>query len=115
MSPARIAHGHNPLRAVEDKRLPRIAGPCGLVLFGVTGDLSRKKLMPAVYDLAEVLRGPVPAGEADEREARREQPAVGEVVDRRHELLARKVAGDAEDHHAAGTGDLGQSPVPAAW
>ena len=39
---------------------PRIAGPCGLVIFGVTGDLSRKKLMPAIYDLAN--RGPAAAG-----------------------------------------------------
>ncbi|MDP5025957.1 MAG: glucose-6-phosphate dehydrogenase, partial [Aquiluna sp.] len=36
----------------------RIAGPSGLILFGVTGDLSRKKLMPAVYDLAN--RGLLP-------------------------------------------------------
>ena len=35
MSPARVAHGHNPLRTAQDRRLPRIAGPCGLVLFGV--------------------------------------------------------------------------------
>ncbi len=27
----------NPLRDARDKRLPRIAGPCGLVIFGVTG------------------------------------------------------------------------------
>ncbi|MCU1535728.1 MAG: glucose-6-phosphate 1-dehydrogenase, partial [Humibacillus sp.] len=60
MSPARIAHGQNPLRDVQDKRLPRIAGPCGLVLFGVTGDLARKKLMPAIYDLAN--RGLLPPG-----------------------------------------------------
>ena len=60
MSPARVAHGHNPLRTAEDKRLPRIAGPCGLVLFGVTGDLARKKLMPAIYDLAN--RGLLPPG-----------------------------------------------------
>ncbi|GAA5016208.1 glucose-6-phosphate dehydrogenase [Terrabacter aeriphilus] len=60
MSPARIAHGQNPLRTAEDKRLPRIAGPCGLVLFGVTGDLARKKLMPAIYDLAN--RGLLPPG-----------------------------------------------------
>jgi glucose-6-phosphate 1-dehydrogenase len=40
--------------------LPRIAGPCGLVIFGVTGDLSRKKLMPAIYDLAN--RGLLPPG-----------------------------------------------------
>ena len=38
----------------------RIAGPCGLVIFGVTGDLARKKLMPAVYDLAN--RGLLPPG-----------------------------------------------------
>ncbi|WP_460820090.1 glucose-6-phosphate dehydrogenase [Nocardioides korecus] len=40
--------------------MPRIAGPCGLVLFGVTGDLARKKVMPAIYDLAN--RGLLPPG-----------------------------------------------------
>ena len=34
----------NPLRDERDKRLPRIAGPCSMVIFGVTGDLSRRKL-----------------------------------------------------------------------
>ena len=29
-----------------------MAGPCALVLFGVTGDLARRKLLPAIYDLA---------------------------------------------------------------
>ena len=48
----------NPLRDKRDKRLPRIAGPCGVVIFGVTGDLARKKLMPAIYDLAN--RGMLP-------------------------------------------------------
>ncbi|GAB3563136.1 glucose-6-phosphate dehydrogenase [Amycolatopsis endophytica] len=51
---------NNPLRDPRDKRLPRIAGPSSLVIFGVTGDLSRKKLMPAIYDLAN--RGLLPAG-----------------------------------------------------
>nr|WP_228046074.1 glucose-6-phosphate dehydrogenase [Saccharopolyspora sp. HNM0983] len=46
------------MRDPRDKRLPRIAGPCGLTIFGVTGDLSRKKLMPAIYDLAN--RGLLP-------------------------------------------------------
>jgi glucose-6-phosphate 1-dehydrogenase len=50
----------NPLRDPQDRRLPRIAGPSGLVLFGVTGDLSRKKIMPAIYDLAN--RGLLPPG-----------------------------------------------------
>jgi glucose-6-phosphate 1-dehydrogenase len=52
--------GANPLRDPRDRRIPRVAGPCVLVLFGVTGDLSRKKLMPAVYDLAN--RGLLPPG-----------------------------------------------------
>ncbi|MDT5045129.1 MAG: glucose-6-phosphate 1-dehydrogenase, partial [Mycobacterium sp.] len=42
----------NPLRDKRDKRLPRIAGPCAVVIFGVTGDLARKKVVPAIYDLA---------------------------------------------------------------
>ncbi len=50
----------NPLRDPEDRRLPRIAGPCGMVIFGVTGDLARKKVMPAIYDLAN--RGLLPPG-----------------------------------------------------
>ncbi|HET7304161.1 MAG TPA: glucose-6-phosphate dehydrogenase [Segeticoccus sp.] len=52
--------GNNPLRDPRDKRLPRIAGPCSLVLFGVTGDLATKKIMPAIYDLAN--RGLLPPG-----------------------------------------------------
>ncbi len=50
----------NPLRVPQDRRLPKIAGPSSLVIFGVTGDLARKKLMPAVYDLAN--RGLLPPG-----------------------------------------------------
>ncbi|MGY0231640.1 glucose-6-phosphate dehydrogenase [Longispora urticae] len=52
--------GTNPLRDPQDRRLPRIPEPCVLVIFGVTGDLSRKKLIPAVYDLAN--RGLLPPG-----------------------------------------------------
>lgn len=40
------------LRDAQDRRLPRISPPCGLVIFGITGDLARKKLLPAIYDLA---------------------------------------------------------------
>lgn len=52
--------GSNPLRDPRDRRLPRIAGPCSVVMFGVTGDLARKKLIPAIYDLAN--RGLLPPG-----------------------------------------------------
>ncbi|MEE6280874.1 glucose-6-phosphate dehydrogenase [Georgenia sunbinii] len=50
--------GTNPLRDPDDRRLPRIAGPAGLVIFGVTGDLAKRKLLPAIYDLAN--RGLLP-------------------------------------------------------
>jgi glucose-6-phosphate 1-dehydrogenase len=58
--PVEISASRNPLRSPSDRRLNRIAGPSALVIFGVTGDLSRKKLMPAVYDLAN--RGLLPPG-----------------------------------------------------
>ncbi|MFT3715237.1 MAG: glucose-6-phosphate dehydrogenase [Gordonia sp. (in: high G+C Gram-positive bacteria)] len=50
--------------------MPQIAGPSALVIFGVTGDLSRRKLMPAVYDLAN--RGLLPPSFALVGFARRE-------------------------------------------
>ena len=48
----------NPLRDPRDRRLPLIAGPGSMVMFGVTGDLARKKLLPAIYDLTH--RGLLP-------------------------------------------------------
>jgi glucose-6-phosphate 1-dehydrogenase len=60
MPPVEITPEFNPLRVTSDRRLNRIAGPSALIIFGVTGDLSRKKLMPAVYDLAN--RGLLPPG-----------------------------------------------------
>ena len=68
--PVEITPDFNPLRLASDRRLNRIAGPSGLVIFGVTGDLSRKRLMPAVYDLAN--RGLLPPGFALVGFARRE-------------------------------------------
>ncbi|MCB0257757.1 MAG: hypothetical protein KDI55_28865, partial [Anaerolineae bacterium] len=39
----------NPLRrGLADQRTPQ---PCIMVIFGVTGDLTARKLMPAMYDL----------------------------------------------------------------
>src|SRR5690554_6508951 len=60
----------NPLRDPRDRRLPRIAGPAGLVIFGVTGDLAKRKLLPAIYDLAN--RGLLPPSFALTGFARRE-------------------------------------------
>jgi glucose-6-phosphate 1-dehydrogenase len=78
----------NPLRDPRDRRLPRIAGPCVLAIFGVTGDLATKKLMPAVYDLAN--RGLLPPGFALVGFARREWE---------HQDFA-KVVHDAVKQHA---------------
>ena len=74
----------NPLRDPRDRRLPRIPGPCALVVFGVTGDLARKKLIPAVYDLAN--RGLLPPSFALLGFARRDW-GDGEFID-----LARQAA-----------------------
>jgi glucose-6-phosphate 1-dehydrogenase len=79
----------NPLRDVRDRRLPRVPGPCALVVFGVTGDLARKKLMPAIYDLAN--RGLLPPGFSLVGFARRDwaDPDFGKVVYEAVKPLAR--------------------------
>lgn len=48
----------NPLRIGQ--QLERMPDPCVMVIFGVTGDLTARKLMPALYDLA--LTYPLPEG-----------------------------------------------------
>ena len=49
----------------------------------------------------------------EQDESRRQQPAVGQVVDRRDQLLAGQVAGDAEDDERARVGHPRQPAV--AW
>ncbi|MDQ6833523.1 MAG: glucose-6-phosphate dehydrogenase, partial [Chloroflexota bacterium] len=39
----------NPLR--EGLRLQRTPEPCVMVIFGASGDLTRRKLVPALYNL----------------------------------------------------------------
>ncbi len=89
MSPVKLGPGNNPLRDPDDRRLNRIAGPSSLIIFGVTGDLSRKKLMPAVYDLAN--RGLLPPGFALVGFARRdwENQDFGQVVKEAVQQYAR--------------------------
>jgi glucose-6-phosphate 1-dehydrogenase len=40
----------NPLR--EGLRIERSAGPCAVIIFGASGDLAKRKLIPALYSLA---------------------------------------------------------------
>ena len=46
----------NPL--LEGLGLRRTPDPCAIVIFGASGDLTRRKLFPALYSLA--LRGLLP-------------------------------------------------------
>lgn len=48
---------HNPLEEIA--RTGKIAEPCILVIFGATGDLTARKLIPALYNLAQ--EGQLPA------------------------------------------------------
>jgi len=46
-----VPHEENPLRA--GLRLERTAEPCALIIFGATGDLTRRKLIPALFRLSQ--------------------------------------------------------------
>jgi glucose-6-phosphate 1-dehydrogenase len=46
-----VATVENPLRA--GMRLERTPEPCTMIIFGASGDLTRRKLMPALYHLAQ--------------------------------------------------------------
>ncbi|HSE39670.1 MAG TPA: glucose-6-phosphate dehydrogenase [Acidobacteriota bacterium] len=45
-----ITQLENPLRM--GLRIPKAADPCAIVIFGATGDLTRRKLIPALYSLS---------------------------------------------------------------
>ena len=92
----------NPLRDPRDRRLPRVPEPCALVVFGITGDLARKKLLPAVYDLAN--RGLLPTNFALLGFARRDWG------DQEFAELSREAARRARPHPVArgGVGAAGR-------
>jgi glucose-6-phosphate 1-dehydrogenase len=77
----------NPLRDAADRRLPRVPEPCALVIFGIGGDLSRKKLIAAIYDLCN--RGLLPTDFALVGFSRTDWPDGGDF-----ESMARKAAKD---------------------
>jgi glucose-6-phosphate 1-dehydrogenase len=43
----------------DEQRLPRVPGPGVMVIFGASGDLTSRKLVPALYDLAAQRRLPL--------------------------------------------------------
>ena len=80
---------HNPLRAYLPRT--RVPDPCAVVLFGATGDLTHRKLAPALYRLA--MEGQLPSEYAIVGFARRDWSDD----DFRKELetsLAKEIGGD---------------------
>jgi hypothetical protein len=71
----------NPLRVGLPRA--RMAAPCAMVIFGATGDLTRRKLVPALYNLARAGHLPAEfsvvgfARSAEEDEAFREELRKG--------------------------------------
>jgi glucose-6-phosphate 1-dehydrogenase len=59
----------------EGLRLPRTPDPCALVIFGASGDLTRRKLIPAIWSLA--VRGLLPDDFAIVGVARTEETDAG--------------------------------------
>src|SRR6266704_5850149 len=53
-----VVEAPNPLR--EGLLIKQSVEPCVMVIFGATGDLTHRKLLPALYNLA--LEHPLPAG-----------------------------------------------------
>src|SRR5206468_3524234 len=70
--------------------------------------VARVLLHRRLHVLPESVVVAVGARDADDCEARRQQAADGERVERRHELLVREVAGGAEDDERAGIRRLPQ-------
>jgi hypothetical protein len=94
----RALHEPDALRELVPDRLIK-RGPC----VGLDGVLHLR---------GEVLVVPVPPAETDQREAGRQQAAVGQVIHGGHELFAGKVPRDSEEHKRGRSGNPVQPPVP---
>ena len=103
----RAPQSANPLRDPNDRRLPRVAGPCALVLFGVTGDLSRKKLLPAIYDLAN--RGLLP------RRLPSSASPAGTGLIRTSPRSLKTPSGNTPAHHSARTSGNNFPAACVSW
>ena len=73
----------------------------------------REERRPGVFPDAvlnvskELLVGPITAREPHQTESGRQRAVVGQVVDRRQQLLARQVTCDSEEHQDAWSRDSG--------
>ena len=53
--------------AVEGERIGRCGDPCVMVIFGAAGDLTRRKLIPSLYNLAKYNLLAVPVVDEEKR------------------------------------------------
>ncbi len=108
--------GHGGRECVEGGIVGEVAGDepetLGQLVPDIFPEFRARMLSHGVVDLlGEVLVGELPARKPDKREGGREQSAIGQVVDRRHQLLAGQVPCDTEDHQRAGPGHTRQPPI----
>lgn len=82
---------HNPLRAYLPRT--RVPDPCTVVLFGATGDLTHRKLAPALYRLA--MEGQLPADYAIVGFARRDW-SDDQFREELKKTLSKEIGGDFE-------------------
>src|SRR5215469_9341597 len=72
---------------------------------------ARVGLHGVMGDLGEIGVRPVPASESDQRESRRQEATVSQVVDRWQQLLGGQISGHAEEHQHARPGEPRDTPI----
>ena len=101
-------------------RASRRADPCTMVIFGALGDLSRRKLLPALYhlaaddlldeDFARARRGPRATIDDDAF-----RDAMREALERADEVAARRRRGVGAARAAAASTSPGDLTTPATY
>jgi glucose-6-phosphate 1-dehydrogenase len=78
----------------DETRLPRVPEPAVMVIFGASGDLTARKLVPALYDLAAARRLPM------------EFAVVGiSRTEMSHEEFRKKLRGALDEHRSGQVSD----------
>src|SRR5918992_5081602 len=78
----------------DETRLPRVPEPGVMVIFGASGDLTARKLVPALYDLAAARRLPM------------EFAVVGiSRTEMSHEEFRKKLRGALDEHRSGQVSD----------
>src|SRR4028118_1803745 len=78
----------------DEQRLPRVPEPGVVVIFGASGDLTSRKLVPALYELASQRKLPM------------EFAIVGiSRTEMGHEEFRKKLRGTLEEHVSGGVSD----------